>query len=112
MEALYSLIYQYAYFFSLMLIILPLTLFIDYWLEFAVLKKLLTKQGLIYLAATIAFWSAYDLIWTRQLGSFPANRIIFSVLGVPLEEILLFGIGFYNVITIFAFTKKKFSKAE
>lgn len=93
------------------MVILPLTFLIDYWLNFAVLKKILTKDGIIYLAMTIIFWSAYDLIWMRNLGLFPEDRIVFSIVGIPLEEIMLFAIGFYNVLAIFALTKKIFSKA-
>jgi hypothetical protein len=106
---IWNFIHQYAYFFSLILAILPLTLFLDSRVDFGVLRKILTKRGLGYLFLTVAFWSAYDLIWVRQLGSFPPERILLAIFGVPIEEMLLFAIGFYNVLTVFALAKKKFS---
>ena len=105
-----SFIHQYAYFFSLVLGILPITLLIDSRMHFFVLRKILTKKGLLYVLLSILFWSAYDLLWIRKLGFFPPDRILFFVLGVPIEEMLVFAFGFYNVLTVFAYVKMKVKK--
>src|SRR5438034_3346073 len=104
-----DLIHQYAYLFSLVLFILPISVFFDSMTGFKVARKLATARGASYLALSVAFWSAYDLFWIGELGHFPPNRILFTIGGVPFEEMLLFAIGLYNIGAIFTWAKDKFS---
>ncbi len=102
-------IHQYAYLFSLVFFILPISLAFDAATGFAVLKKFATLKGLLFIALSIVFWSAYDVFWIGQLGSFPPHRVIATIYGVPLEEMLLFVMGFYNIAAILTWSKRRFT---
>ena len=101
-------IHQYAYLFSLVLFILPISILFDSRIGFKVARKLMTRQGVSYLVLSVAFWSTYDLFWISKLGHFPPDRILFTVGGVPFEEMLLFAVGLYNIGAIFTWAKGKF----
>lgn len=100
-------IHQYAYFFSLLFFILPISLAFDATIKFQVLKKLITPKGLAFVLISIVFWSLFDIFWTHNLGMFPEERMIATVAGVPIEEMLLFVLGFYNIATVFAWAKQR-----
>ena len=102
-------IHQYGYFFSLVLFILPVSIGFDALTGFSVVRKLMTLKSAIVILATVAFLSLFDVFWLRGSGIFPANRIIVTVFGVPVEEMLLFAIGFYNVGAILAWAKKRYA---
>ena len=104
---LFGFIHPYAYFFSLIFAILPLTLLIDSRIGFSVIRRLFSKAGFFHLLLTVVFWSVFDVLWIKKLGSFPQDRIIASISGVPIEEMLFFVLAFYNVITVFAWAKDK-----
>lgn len=103
-----AVINQYAYFFSLLLFILPVSVAFDSGTRFSVAKKMATGRGVAFILASILVWSVYDLFWIRHLGSFPSDRILASVVGIPLEEMLLFGLALYNIGAIFAWGKQRF----
>ena len=105
MISLWNVIHQYAYFWSLVLFVLPFSAGFDAALRFHVARRLLTLRGMAFIAISIAFWSAFDMLWIHALGSFPADRVIATIWGVPLEEMLLFVLAFYNIGSIFAWAK-------
>lgn len=102
-------IHQYGYFFSLLLLILPVSLAFDKATGFNALKALASRKGFTFMLISVIFWSLFDIFWVRGLGTFPDNRILFKIGGVPIEEMLFFVIGFYNIAAIFSWSKRKYS---
>jgi len=102
-------VHQYAYFFSLVLFIFPVSVAFDGMSGFKVAKKLMTLKGLIYLILSVVFWSTYDIFWIGELGHFPTNRVLFTIGGIPMEEMILFAIGLYNIGAIFTWSKVNFT---
>lgn len=100
-------LHQYAYFFSLIFFILPVSLAFDATTGFRVLKKLATPKGITLILISIVFWSLFDILWMHGLGAFPEHRVIATVAGVPVEEMLLFVLGFYNIAAVFVWAKQR-----
>lgn len=105
---MFSLVHQYAYFFSLLLFILPVSLIFDASIRFKVIKKLTTLKGLVFILISVIFWSLFDVFWIHTAGAFPANRTLFTIGGVPIEEMLLFVLAFYSTGVIFVWAKEKY----
>ena len=104
-----TIFHQYAYLASLIFFILPLSIFFDSMTSFKVGRALITAKGLAFIVLSVVFWSMYDVFWINHLGNFPSNRVLFSVYGVPFEEMLLFALGLYNIGAILAWAKQNFS---
>ncbi|RJQ36717.1 hypothetical protein C4552_02375 [Candidatus Parcubacteria bacterium] len=85
---------------------MPISIAFDAAGDFRVGRRLLTWRGAAVLAVTILYWSIFDAFWIRYLGNFPNNRIIATVAGVPIEEMLLFVLAFYNVAAILIWAKR------
>lgn len=104
-----SFIHQYAYLFSLLFFILPVSIAFDWAVNFSVARKFATIKAALFIILTVLFWSAFDLFWIDKLGNFPSGRIIGHLGVVPIEEILLFVLGFYNIASVFIWSKRKFT---
>ena len=101
-----AIVHQYAYFFSILFFILPISVAFDAATGFAVWKKLITPLGIFFVLLSILFWSAFDIFWIHGLGSFPSDRILYAFMGVPIEEMMLFAVAFYNIAAIFRWSKR------
>lgn len=108
MMVMWQLVHQHAYFFSLVLFILPVSIAFDATIGFRVIRKLATPKAALAILGTVILLSLFDVFWLRGLGYFPSERVMFSIAGIPLEEMLLFAVGFYNLGAIFAWAKAKF----